>query len=220
MSAEVLASIEVDPLLSGLRQITKNRIVAMYSDLADHVANHAEHAETWESNSKAARKLTKERAEEKLALDPDTGALVWKITHRKGCVAGHRCIERGKAYIRVRIDDELIMAHAIVWLLTHGEFPYFELDHLNGDGTDNRPANLAKSNRLLNNSNTSKRKDGKANRNIVPLGGKYQVNVKYAKRIFTVGGVETVNAAVRVRDLLESLVPRGESHVSNTEKTA
>lgn len=92
------------------------------------------------------------RAHELLSYDPESGALAWKAregnktfnTRFAGKEAGHRhkCTV-GKTYIQVRVDDRLHYAHRIAWVMLHGPIGRTEeIDHINGDGTDNRIANL------------------------------------------------------------------------------
>lgn len=96
----------------------------------------------------------------------DTGILTrkWrddipqKINKRcAGKMAGHRS-KRG--YVQVGIGPTLFLAHRIVWKMVHDEEPS-ELDHVNGDRSDNRLANLRKATRSENLSNRG-RKPGKA----------------------------------------------------------
>lgn len=41
-----------------------------------------------------------------------------------------------------RIDGVRYPAHRVAWLFVHGEWPHGEVDHINGDRSDNRIANL------------------------------------------------------------------------------
>lgn len=200
------------PGLVSLNLKSRARLVEQYDKLQKHVETVSTIADAWQSNGKSQRKVTRERILEKLNFDTSTGIFTWKTTHRAGLPAGFTGEERGKLYTRIRIDNELIMAHVLAWLVIYNEFPSFEIDHINGVGTDNRPDNLRKSNRLFNNSNTRKRADGKEHRNISKSPAGYIVVVKYAKSTFTVNGIETLKEAVAARDFLETLVPRFESH--------
>jgi len=84
--------------------------------------------------------------------DPQNGNLIWKprngMPQRNARVAGkvagcrHVCTV-GKAYIQVRVDKILHYAHRIVWVMHHGLIaPGMQIDHIDGDGTNNRLDNL------------------------------------------------------------------------------
>lgn len=85
-----------------------------------------------------------------LDYDPDTGIFRWKYnpnhaqcwnTRRAGQIAGGRGSRFGAVAI-IRIDGPSYVAHRLAWLITHGEWPAGEIDHINGDPLDNRLTNL------------------------------------------------------------------------------
>ncbi|WP_395444039.1 HNH endonuclease signature motif containing protein [Caulobacter sp. UC70_42] len=53
------------------------------------------------------------------------------------------------------------MAHRLAWLLTHGEWPEHEIDHINGDRSDNRLVNLRPATRQQNMINRRMHKSNK-----------------------------------------------------------
>lgn len=87
-----------------------------------------------------------------LDYDPETGVFRWKISnrgHRKaGDVAGSR-VGRG-TYRRVKINQQEYAAHRLAWAMMYGEDPGDEIDHINGDPSDNRIANLRPATRQQN----------------------------------------------------------------------
>lgn len=91
-------------------------------------------------------------ARKALDYDPQTGVFRWKISNRgnrkAGDVAGSK-VGRG-AYRRVKINQEAYAAHRLAWAMHHGADPGDEIDHINGDPSDNRIANLRPATRKQN----------------------------------------------------------------------
>lgn len=85
-----------------------------------------------------------QRAREVLRYDATTGLLTWLVTKGRrakvGAVAGS--VNGVKAYIRVIVDGRKYLAHRLIWLIVHGEWPQGFLDHVNGNKSDNRLINL------------------------------------------------------------------------------
>ena len=111
---------------------------------------------------------------ESLDYDPDTGVLTWKrrpashFANARVCKAWHTRYE-GKTtgwrdslgYLLINIGGRPQLAHRLGWAILHGEFVPF-LDHINGNPSDNRIANLRactksqnQHNRGVNKNNTS-----------------------------------------------------------------
>lgn len=110
--------------------------------------------------------ITVSQARERLIYDPETGHLLWRWhrnSHMIGRVAG--CVD-SKGYIRISMTidgcQRSFQSHRLAWLIYHGRWPKDQLDHINGDKTDNRICNLRECNQAENNANTRLYKNNKS----------------------------------------------------------
>lgn len=93
--------------------------------------------------------LTQKRLKQLLHYDPETGKFTSIV---KGKTVGS-LTEKG--YLRLNIEKTLYMAHRAAWLYITGEFPDHEIDHIDGDRSNNRWSNLRSATRKQNMENTS-----------------------------------------------------------------
>jgi len=69
---------------------------------------------------------------------------------KAGAVAGY---VGNDGYVRIRASGTRFLAHRLAWFYVHGTWPVGEIDHINGDRSDNRIANLRDVSRLTNRQN-------------------------------------------------------------------
>ena len=104
--------------------------------------------------------VTLERLNDVLYYNKETGVLTWKFLKHHKHLIGKRAGCSDNGYLRIRIDRKYYMAHRIAWFMSHGRFPVGFIDHANGNGEDNRLANLRECSAQENSQNTKRnRKD-------------------------------------------------------------
>ena len=76
-----------------------------------------------------------------LRYDAETGKIFWKL-NKGASKAGNEAGWEDRFYHRMTINRKTYHAHRIAWLLTYGSWPEDQIDHINGNGLDNRLENL------------------------------------------------------------------------------
>jgi hypothetical protein len=77
-----------------------------------------------------------------LRYDAETGKIFWKLNKGSTGKAGNEAGGQNCGYIRIKLNRKSYKAHRIAWLLTYGSWPEDQIDHINGNGLDNRLENL------------------------------------------------------------------------------
>jgi hypothetical protein len=143
-----------------------------------------------------------EYARSRLAYCPLSGRLVWKHWDRArpqwngrhaGKVAG---TPNGPAHISVVLDGKHYLAHRLAWLITYGELPPGEIDHVNGDSVDNRIANLRLADRTQNARNIGPRKNNVLGvKGVRRLRGRFIAECTVDRKAYYLGSFATVAEA-------------------------
>lgn len=85
-----------------------------------------------------------------LSYSPETGEFTWNIAPSIGTKAGSTAGSINHGYRRIKLRGRPYFAHRIALLLTEGDWPTNDVDHIDGDGTNNRLANLRHATRSEN----------------------------------------------------------------------
>lgn len=99
--------------------------------------------------------ITKEQLAELLDYCEETGVFTWKSAHhwraKPGMVAGN--IDPSHGYCKIGVLGANYYAHRLAWLVVHGEFPNEQVDHIDGNRTNNAIKNLRLATQSENNQN-------------------------------------------------------------------
>jgi hypothetical protein len=98
--------------------------------------------------------LTQERLKQLLHYDPTTGKFTRLASTRIDRVGKEPGSHNTKGYVQIRLDGVLYVAHRLAWLYVNGCFPKNQLDHIDGNKSNNKLENLREATNKQNQENT------------------------------------------------------------------
>lgn len=156
------------------------------------------------------------RAQELLRYDPETGKMIWRVSQgrvRAGTEAG--TFTSDGYHRKVQIDGRNYLAHRLAWLIVTGEWPTEEIDHISGDGLDNRWSNLREATHTVNGRNAKRYSHNTSGFTGVgwhKASRKWQANIKVNGTYIHLGCFDDLTAAVEVRKDAERQYGFHENH--------
>ena len=139
---------------------------------------------------------------EHLRYCPESGQFERLTGPMKGCPVGARADCNGKSpRITITILRKRHKAHRLAWLYMTGEWPEKEIDHIDGDGTNNRWSNLRLATHQQNRQNNRAYKNSK----LGVLGvhqrsnGRFYPYIHIDGKMKRLGGYATLDEAIAVR---------------------
>lgn len=140
--------------------------------------------------------LTHEQLKSVIKYIPVCGLFLWTHNYpgfKGGTVAGWT--KRG-GYTYLSIYGKTYLAHRLAWLYTYGEWPPAQIDHIDGDPSNNRIENLRlatgsenQQNRKIASNNTSGAKG------VSKIGNRFRAQIKVFGKLRNLGTYGTLNEA-------------------------
>ena len=145
--------------------------------------------------------LTLEQAWAAFHYCPDTGNFYHKRRTCRKEVGAIAQFHRGNGYYRLRVGGAQHYAHRVAWFMTFGTWPLV-IDHINGNPSDNRIANLRECSVRENCLNKRARKDSASGIKGVYLcpHGKWKAVITVDKNSRYLGYFDTAEEARRAYD--------------------
>lgn len=121
---------------------------------------------------------------EHLNCDIETGIITWKKHPNRTDLNGQQAgtVNKRYRYISIMVNRIAYGAHRLVWFFANNKWPKNDIDHINGDGRDNRICNLRDVTHRQNQMNRYNHRSGK-------LVGAWKKGKKYESAIMIDGKI-------------------------------
>ena len=118
-----------------------------------------------------------------------TGHFTWLVSNSNSVTVGTRAgTPKKPGYRQVKINNKRYYEHRLAWLYHYGYLPTKQIDHINGDRSDNRITNLREATPAENSQNKGKNKtntSGYTGVSLDKVSGKLRAQIqKDGKKIF------------------------------------
>lgn len=166
-------------------------------------------------------RITAEYVRKLLDYDPESGHMRWRVREPDENYDAHSCKmlnarDAGKIagtlntqnYVLIELLGRKYGVHQLAWLCTTGVWPDGEVDHINGDPSDNRLKNLRLVTLAQNRRNAARRKDNTSGVTGVRLDtatGKWHAYLRYNKKLLQLGRYSDFALAVEARKQAEEI---------------
>lgn len=150
---------------------------------------------------------------------PSTGRLVWRTRPEEHFVSLNACAvwnskhadkvagsPNSRGYLSTKIQGTLYQNHRLAWVLSYGVWPSDQIDHINGDPSDNRITNLRTVSNTANQRNRKRNQNNSSGVNGVYFHSRDKIwgaFIREAGRVRHLGSFPTFEDAAEARRLAE-----------------
>lgn len=127
-----------------------------------------------------------------LSYDPLTGAFVWKVDRGQRAKAGMAAGSTSRdGYHQISVFGQTYVAHRLAWIMSFGKWPEGQIDHVNGNRSDNRLINL----RVCSIAENAQNRAARENVGTYNVRGRWVARIKINSVDTYLGGFETRDEA-------------------------
>lgn len=155
-----------------------------------------------------------------LSYESETGALHWKERPASMFHAGKQTVEQNQAiwnarfsgkpalaspdkrgYLTGHLFGRPVKAHRVIWALVYGQWPASEIDHIDGNPSNNRAENLRLVSHAINSRNLRRKKNNSTGVCGVfqRPSGRWGAHMQVNGRNITIGTFDTIEEAAAAR---------------------
>ena len=135
--------------------------------------------------------------------DEETGFFFWRSNGKRALATK---MNRGR-YYNGAVGGQVMLAHRAAWAYVHGETPTGVVDHINGNGLDNRIENLRDVDQIKNGHNRSglnkNNTSGHMGVHFEKRRNLWRVNIKLNYKDHFVGYFDNLSEAIAAREAAE-----------------
>lgn len=148
------------------------------------------------------------------SYDSETGIITRTILHFNCKKAICDYINKD-GYIYISFDNKKLKGHRLAWYLYYGEWPKYDIDHINHNKSDNRICNLRDVPESINCKNLSLQKNNKSGypgviwRKSI---NKWEVRIGGTKNRIHIGVFENLEDAIKAKIEMENKLQYHENH--------
>jgi len=154
--------------------------------------------------------LTQEHVKKLFDYNETTGELIRKYSPsnsvKTGDVAGSKWESKHTNYYHINAKGKKYLAHRLIWLYMTGEFPKNDVDHIDGNGLNNKWNNLRSVTRQENMQNSTLRSDNTSGHVGVTRNKrdrKWMAYISHNQKMFNLGSYIDISEAIQVRKIAE-----------------
>ena len=143
-----------------------------------------------------------------LRYEPETGRLYWKKkTSNRVKIGDEVSTVNAYGYVVVGILSCRVPAHRVAWAIYHGKWPNGEIDHINGNRSDNRISNIRDVQPTQNKQNMQMYKNNKSGCTGIfynKINKNWRARITVDKKVIEIGSFTNLNDAIAARKEAEA----------------
>jgi hypothetical protein len=134
--------------------------------------------------------------------EPNTGVLTHAVnTPPRGKLGTEVGWINGHGYRRISIKGREYPAHKVIWMWMTGTYPLNDIDHIDGDRSNNSWTNLRLSTRSQNLMNQGRKPNNKSGfKGVTSRGGSHSAQFRIGGKIVRIGSFSTAREAAEAYD--------------------